>query len=118
MAETFRQRGNRRVTTKQFGDWSYALFPARRCGAFAPQSGAPRRRWAARWETRLGGGLQIQVCLSSGKSPLLQVDGLIMPRLVELCAPHLVHALVVGAAEGHGRAKPNVEIVQIFQGSH
>jgi len=69
-------------------------------------------------ETRLGGGLQIQVCPSSWNSPLLQVDGLIMPRLVELCAPHLVHALVVGAAEGHGRAEPNVEIVQIFQSSY
>jgi hypothetical protein len=57
----------------------------------------------------LGGGLQIQVCLKSGKSPLLQVDGLIMPSLVELCAPHLVHALVVGAEfEGFAEEYPEV----------
>jgi hypothetical protein len=46
---------------------------------------------------------------------LLQIDGLVMRSLVELCAPHLVHALVVGPAEDHGRAEPNVEIAQIFQ---
>jgi hypothetical protein len=48
---------------------------------------------------------------------LLQVDRLIMPSLVELGAPHFVHALVIGASEGHRRAEPNVEIVKIFQGS-
>jgi hypothetical protein len=47
--------------------------------------------------------------------PLLQVDGLIMPSLVELCAPHLVHALVIGATERDGRSKPNVEIAKIFE---
>ena len=46
---------------------------------------------------------------------LLQIDGLVMPSLVELCAPHLVHALVVGPAEDYGRAEPNVEVAQIFQ---
>jgi hypothetical protein len=46
---------------------------------------------------------------------LLQIDGLVMPSLVELCAPHLVHSLVVGPAEDHGRAEPNVEVAQIFQ---
>jgi hypothetical protein len=29
------------------------------------------------------------------KSPLLQVDGLVVPGLVELCTPNLVHALVI-----------------------
>jgi len=52
------------------------------------------------------------------KQPLLQVDGLIMPGFVELCTPHFVYALVVGAAEGHGRPKPDVKVVQIFQGSY
>jgi hypothetical protein len=47
--------------------------------------------------------------------PLLQIDGLVMPRLVELCTPHFVHALVIGPAEDHGRAEPNVEVVQVFQ---
>jgi hypothetical protein len=52
------------------------------------------------------------------KARLLQVDGLIMPGLVELGTPHLVHTLVIGSAEGHGRAEPKVEIVKIFQGSY
>ena len=47
---------------------------------------------------------------------LLQIDGLVMPSLVELCTPHLVHALVIRPTEDHGRADPNVEVVQIFQG--
>ena len=46
---------------------------------------------------------------------LLQIDGLVMPGLVELCTPHLVHALVIGPAEDHGRTEPNVEVAQIFQ---
>jgi hypothetical protein len=50
--------------------------------------------------------------------PLLQVDGLIMPGLVELCAPHLVHALVIGAIERHGRPEPNVEIAEIFESAY
>src|SRR5271166_6479760 len=50
-----------------------------------------------------------QLCL------LLQIDGLVMPSLVELCTPHLVHALVIRPTEDHGRADPNVEVVQIFQ---
>jgi len=52
------------------------------------------------------------------KTPLLQVDGLIVPCLVELCTPYLVHALMLGPAEGHGCPEPNVEIVEIFQGSY
>jgi hypothetical protein len=47
--------------------------------------------------------------LSQALRPLLQVDGLIMPSLVELCAPHLVHALVVGAEfEGFAEEYPEV----------
>src|SRR6266566_2067912 len=53
-----------------------------------------------------------------GKRPLLQVDGLIMPRLVELCTPHLVHTLVLGTTERDGRSKPNVEIAEIFESSY
>jgi hypothetical protein len=52
---------------------------------------------------------QLCPCQNVGK-PLLQVDGLIMPGLIELCTPHPVHALVVGPAEDHGRAEPNVEV--------
>jgi len=55
---------------------------------------------------------------SGEKSALLQVNRLIMPTCVELCAPHLVHALVLGTVEGHGRSKPNVKIVQTFEGFH
>ena len=51
-------------------------------------------------------------------SLLLQVGGLIVSGLVELCTPYLVHALVVGPAESHGRAEPNVEVVKIFEGSN
>jgi hypothetical protein len=53
--------------------------------------------------------------LTPALSPLVQVDGLIVSGLVELCTPHLVHALVVGPAEDHGRAEPNVEVAEIFQ---
>ena len=42
-----------------------------------------------------------------GRRPLLQVNGLIMPGRVELCAPHLVYALVLRSAEGHRRPEPN-----------
>jgi hypothetical protein len=41
-----------------------------------------------------------------------------MPGLVELCSPHLVHALVIGATERHGRSKPNVEIAEIFESAY
>ena len=49
---------------------------------------------------------------------LLKIDGLIMPGLVELCTPHLVYALVIGATERHGRSKPNVEIAKIFESTY
>src|SRR5215470_12420049 len=57
---------------------------------------------------------QLCPCQNIGK-PLLQVDGLVMPGFVELCTPHLVHTLVLGTAEGHGRSEPNIEIAKIFQ---
>ena len=41
-----------------------------------------------------------------------------MPGLVELCAPHLVHALVIGATEHHGRPEPDVEIAEIFESAY
>jgi hypothetical protein len=50
--------------------------------------------------------------------PLLQVDGLIMPGLVELCSPDLVHTLVIGTTKRHGRSKPNVEIAEIFESAY
>ena len=40
---------------------------------------------------------------------------MIVPSLVELCTPHLVHALVLRSAEGHGRPEPNVEVAEIFE---
>ncbi len=42
---------------------------------------------------------------------------MIMPGLIELRAPHFVHALVLGPAEGHGRPEPDVEIAETFEGS-
>ena len=41
-----------------------------------------------------------------------------MPGLVEPCAPHLVHALVIGATERHRRSKPNVEVAEIFESAY
>jgi hypothetical protein len=113
-----RQRGNREVTNKQFGDWSFMLYS--QVNAAAPSRRNPARLVAGGQPGQVGNAFGRRFTNSdlSKKSSLLQVDGSIMPRLVELCAPHFVHALVVGAAEGHGRAKPNVEIVQIFQGSY
>ena len=38
-----------------------------------------------------------------------------MPGRVELCAPHLVHSLVLGSAEGHGCPEPDVEVAKILE---
>jgi hypothetical protein len=57
-------------------------------------------------------------CRSVRKPPLLQVNGLKVPGLVELCTPHLMHALVIGATERHGRPEPNVEIAEIFESAY
>jgi hypothetical protein len=40
---------------------------------------------------------------------------LIVTTLIELRTPHLMHALMLGSAEGHGRSKPNVKIADIFK---
>jgi len=62
---------------------------------------------------------RLHLALGEENTPLLlQVDGLIMPGLVELCTPHLVQALVIGATERHGRSKPNVEIAEIFESAY
>ena len=53
--------------------------------------------------------------LTPALSLLLQVDGLIVSGLVELCTPHPVHALVFGSTEGQGRPESNVEVAEIFQ---
>src|SRR4029453_3417586 len=52
---------------------------------------------------------------TAGKPRLLQVNGLILPGLGKLCAPHLVYSLVLGSAEAHRRAEPNVEIAEILE---
>ena len=65
--------------------------------------------------------MTMKSCLCAGRTTytssvlLLQIDGLVMPGLVELCTPHPVHALVFGSTEGHGRPEPNVEVAEIFQ---
>ena len=51
------------------------------------------------------------------KKLLLEVDRLVMAGLVELCTPDPVHPLVVGPAEEHGRAEPNVEVAADLPGS-
>jgi hypothetical protein len=48
--------------------------------------------------------------LTPALSLLLQINWLIVPGLVELCTPHLMHTLVLGSAERHGRPEPNVEV--------
>ena len=68
-----------------------------------------------------GVSMTMKSCWCAGRTTytssvlLLQIDGLVMAGLVELCTPHLVHALVIVLAEDHGRAEPNVEVAQIFQ---
>ena len=85
---------------------------------------SPRRAICRSWSSgvrqmRLEGlhTHQLCPCQNVGK-PLLQIDGLVMAGFVELCAPHLVHPLVVGAAEGHRRPEAKVEIAKIFEGSY
>src|SRR5262249_3758431 len=51
------------------------------------------------------------------ESSLLQVDGLVVSGLVELCTPHPVPTLMVRPAEDHRRPEPNIEVAEIFQGS-
>jgi hypothetical protein len=41
---------------------------------------------------------------SPPRTRLLQVDRLIMACGVQLCTPHLVHALMLGPVEAHGRS--------------
>ena len=69
------------------------------------------RKYNANPETR---ARQIERVIAP-PSVLLQINWLIFPSFVELCTPYLVHALVVGATEDHGRAEPYVEVAQIFQ---
>jgi len=71
-----------------------------------------RARKAREHSRNLNRGAERIECL------LLQINSLIMPSLIELCTPHLVHALMVGPAEEHGRAEPDVELAQIFQSPH
>src|SRR5262249_20915295 len=49
---------------------------------------------------------------------LLKVNGLVTASRVELCTPHLVHALMLRSAESHGRAEPNVEVTEILESSY
>ncbi len=60
----------------------------------------------------------LQTARSEIAATLLKIDVLIMPGLIELCTPYLVHCLVVGPAEGHRRPEAKVEIAKIFEGSY
>jgi hypothetical protein len=51
---------------------------------------------------------------SSGNPDLLQIDGLVAAVLVELGAPYLVRALMLGWTEADGRPQPHVEITHGF----
>jgi hypothetical protein len=75
--------------------------------------GPPLVRLALRTLTRL-----IVLRGRETAATLLKIDGLIMPGLIELCTPHLVHPLVVGPAEGHRRPEAKVESAKIFEGSY
>jgi hypothetical protein len=91
------------------------------CGLSWPQPESRAARAQAEPGTVCGGDQRTYTALfllQHGKPPLLQVDWLIMPGLIELCAPHLVYALVIGATERHGRSKPNVEIAKIFESAY
>ena len=66
---------------------------------------------------QLVGRARARTATRRGQAPsLLQVDGLIVPGLIELRSPHLVHALMLGFTEGHGRPEPNIEVAEIFEG--
>ena len=63
----------------------------------------------------------MQTCLSNQpaaapklNSGLLQIDGLVAAVLVELSAPYLVRALMLGWTEADGRSQPHVEITHGF----
>src|SRR5215471_14411574 len=49
---------------------------------------------------------------------LLQLDWLIAAVGVELRAPHLVQALVLGAAEIHHRSEPEIKVAQALEPIH
>src|SRR5579885_3000269 len=52
---------------------------------------------------------------SRAVSRLLQIQRLVVTRGVELRAPDLVHALVLGAAELNRRSQADVQIVHAFE---
>jgi len=54
----------------------------------------------------------------STKPRLLQINGLIAPVAVELCAPYFVNALALRAVEGHGGSEPDVEVAKVFKGGY
>jgi hypothetical protein len=51
----------------------------------------------------------------AGKPLLLKVNGLITAVRVELCSPHLVHALVLGSTEGHWCSESKVQVLETFE---
>src|SRR3981081_3877589 len=65
-------------------------------------------------------GLRLRRAPCSGRSrcPSLQLDRLVTSVRIELGAPDLVHALVLGTTEAERRAYPDVEVAQAFQGLH
>ena len=48
-------------------------------------------------------------------SASLQIDGVVLAVLVELCAPDLVHRLMLGRPEADPRSEPHVEIAHALQ---
>src|SRR5258708_5481742 len=48
----------------------------------------------------------------------LQVDSLVTPGFIQLSAPNLVRALMLGSAEGQRRPESHVEIAQVLQRFH
>jgi cytochrome c len=86
--------------------------------ASAPQSQSPPDRLTV---PTLGGTSDLgRLCrnrLDNGSqvnSGLLQIDGLVSAVLVELGAPYLVRALMLGWTEADGRSQPHVEITHCF----
>jgi hypothetical protein len=53
---------------------------------------------------------QERTASSSSLSGLFQIDGLVAAVFVELRAPYLVRALMLGWTEADGRSQPHVEI--------
>ena len=97
----------------------------RAMSALPPKADINRCRRNVRFMPLATVGHPYSICLSArehgrqrrgGRAPrLLQVDGLIMPGLVELCTPHLMDRLVLRLTEVYRRPKPNFDVAEIFE---